>query len=105
MPLYWHDRRIPLPKGTRGGSCFILRFDARLATTNATTESRDLNGTPNLETRTARSRLKARHKPCLRLIEPGIHVGLERSWHVGCTASHDLEGNGVHTVKNLRTRR
>lgn len=30
MPLYWHDRRVPFPKDMRGGSCFILRFGARL---------------------------------------------------------------------------
>jgi integrase len=29
----------------------------------------------NLETRTARSRLKAAHKPYFRLIEPGLHLG------------------------------
>ena len=32
----------------------------------------------NLETRTARSRLKTRHKPYFRLIEPGVHLGYRK---------------------------
>jgi hypothetical protein len=32
----------------------------------------------NLETRTARSRLKVAHKPFFRLIEPGLHIGYRK---------------------------
>jgi hypothetical protein len=32
----------------------------------------------NLETRTARSRLKVQHKPYFRLIEPGLHLGYRK---------------------------
>jgi len=61
----------------------------------------------NLETRTARSRLKARHKPYLRLIEPGVHVGYRKlssgpgTWVVRRYQGRDANGVGVYTVKNL----
>ena len=32
----------------------------------------------NLETRTARTRLKVAHKPYFRLIEPGLHLGYRK---------------------------
>jgi integrase len=63
----------------------------------------------NLETRTARSRLKPRHKPYLRLIEPGVHVGYRKlssgpgTWVVRRYQGRDANGIGVYTVKNLRT--
>src|SRR5262245_35310404 len=58
----------------------------------------------NLETRTARARLKARAKPFFRLIEPGLHLGYRKlangpgSWVVRRYA-----GRGAYTVQNLTT--
>jgi integrase len=63
----------------------------------------------SLETRTARSRLKARHKPYLRLIEPGVHLGYRKlssgpgTWVIRRYHGRDANGIGVYTVKNLRT--
>jgi len=58
----------------------------------------------NLETRTARGRLKAQHKPYFRLIEPGLHLGYRKlpsgpgTWLV-----RRYVGEGRYTVENLRT--
>jgi hypothetical protein len=50
-PIFAHTKKIPLPRQVRDS---------------------------NLETRTARSRLKTRHKPYFRLIEPGLHLGYRK---------------------------
>ncbi|MGH6726518.1 MAG: tyrosine-type recombinase/integrase [Pseudolabrys sp.] len=58
----------------------------------------------NLESRTARSRLRVRHKPYFRLIEPGLHLGYRKlvsgpgTWIV-----RRYIGGGAYTVKNLTT--
>jgi integrase len=58
----------------------------------------------NLETRTARSRLKVAHKPYFRLIEPGLHLGYRKlaggpsTWIV-----RRYSGAGAYAVENLRT--
>lgn len=58
----------------------------------------------NLETRTARGRLKARHKPYFRLIEPGLHLGYRKlrsgpgTWPV-----RRYVGKGKYITDNLRT--
>ena len=58
----------------------------------------------NLETRTARARLKATAKPYFRLIEPGLHLGYRKlasgpgSWVV-----RRYGGNGKYSVRNLTT--
>ena len=58
----------------------------------------------NLETRTARQRLRASAKPSFRLIEPGLHLGYRRrargpgSWVV-----RRYVGDGRYTVHNLTT--
>src|SRR5262249_8824508 len=58
----------------------------------------------NLETRTARARLKAAAKPYFRLIEPGLHLGYRKladkpgSWVV-----RRYGGDGKYTVRNLTT--
>jgi integrase len=58
----------------------------------------------NLETRTARSRLKARHKPYFRLIEPGVHLGYRKlSSGPGTWIARRYIGQGAYTVENLRT--
>jgi integrase len=60
----------------------------------------------NLETRTARARLKTRHKPYFRLIEPGLHLGYRKlangpgTWAV---RRYDRDQK-TYTVKNLKTR-
>ena len=60
----------------------------------------------NLETRTARSRLKVAHKPYFRLIEPGLHLGYRKlangpgTWVV---RSYD-RNERTYAVKNLKTR-
>ena len=58
-----------------------------------------------LETRSARSRLKAQHKPYYRLIESGLHLGYRKpvgggpgSWPV-----RRADGAGGYSVQNLRT--
>jgi integrase len=59
----------------------------------------------NLETRTARSRLKVAHKPYFRLIEPGLHLGYRKlakgpgTWVV---RRYDREQT-TYAVKNLKT--
>jgi integrase len=58
----------------------------------------------NLETRTARSRLQARHKPYFRLIEPGLHLGYRKIANgPGTWIVRRYAGNGNYVVSNLRT--
>jgi integrase len=58
----------------------------------------------NLETRTARSRLKARHKPYFRLIEPGLHLGYRKlASGQGTWLVRRYSGEGKYAVENLRT--
>jgi integrase len=58
----------------------------------------------NLETRTARSRLKVAHKPYFRLIEPGLHLGYRKLAHgPGTWISRRYSGEGAYTAENLRT--
>jgi integrase len=58
----------------------------------------------NLETRTARSRLRVRHKPYFRLIEPGLHLGYRRlASGPGTWIARRYSGGGSYTVKNLTT--
>jgi integrase len=58
----------------------------------------------SLETRTARSRLKVRHKPYFRLIEPGLHVGYRKlSSGPGTWIARRYDGDGGYTTENLRT--
>jgi integrase len=58
----------------------------------------------NLETRSARARLRAAHKPYYRLIEPGLHLGYRKnasgpgSWIV-----RRYTGNGAYVTENIRT--
>src|SRR5712691_9164648 len=58
----------------------------------------------SLETRTARSRLRVRHEPYFRLIEPGLHLGYRKlasgpgTWIVRC-----YSGAGTYSVKNLKS--
>ena len=57
-----------------------------------------------LESRTARSRLRVRHKPYFRLIEPGLHLGYRKlvsgpgTWIV-----RRYLGGGNYTIRNLTT--
>jgi integrase len=58
----------------------------------------------NLETRTARGRLKTRHKPYFRLIEPGLHLGYRKlSTGPGTWVVRRYAGDGAYRVENLRT--
>jgi integrase len=58
----------------------------------------------NLETRTARSRLKVEHKPYYRLIEPGLHLGYRKlASGPGTWIVRRYNGNGGYVVSNLRT--
>lgn len=58
----------------------------------------------NLETRTARSRLRTRHKPYFRLIEPGLHLGYRKlASGPGTWIARRYTGDGAYTVSNLRT--
>ena len=58
----------------------------------------------NLETRTARNRLRARHKPFFRLIEPGLHLGYRKlAGGPGTWLVRRYRGEGKYTVENLRT--
>ena len=57
----------------------------------------------SLETRTARARLKARHKPYYRLIEPGLHLGYrKRTSGPGAWVERRLS-DGAYVTENLRT--
>jgi integrase len=58
----------------------------------------------NLETRTARSRLKVRHKPYFRLIEPGLHLGYRKlASGPGTWIARRYSGEGRYRTENLRT--
>jgi integrase len=58
----------------------------------------------NLETRTARSRLKAQHKPYFRLIESGLHVAYRKlTSGPGTWGKRQYLGNGEYRLENLRT--
>ncbi|MGB8431137.1 MAG: integrase, partial [Pseudolabrys sp.] len=58
----------------------------------------------SLETRTARARLKAVHKPYFRLIEPGLHLGYRRlASGPGTWVVRRYGGGGKYSVKNLFT--
>src|SRR5450759_5098738 len=58
----------------------------------------------NLETRTARSRLKVAHKPYFRLIEPGLHLGYRKlASGPGTWVVRRYSGDGRYSVKNLTT--
>ena len=58
----------------------------------------------NLETRTARNRLRVRHKPYFRLIEPGLHLGYRKlASGPGTWIARRYNGGGNYTVKNLTT--
>jgi integrase len=57
-----------------------------------------------LETRTARSRLRAAGKPYFRLIEPGLHLGYRRlASGPGTWVVRRYTGDGKYKVENLRT--
>ena len=58
----------------------------------------------NLETRSARSRLKVAHKPYFRLIEPGLHLGFRKlASGPGTWVVRRYSGDGKYSVKNLTT--
>jgi integrase len=58
----------------------------------------------NLETRTARARLKVQHKPYYRLIEPGLHIGYRKPMSgPGTWVVRRYNGAGGYAVENLRT--
>jgi integrase len=58
----------------------------------------------NLETRTARSRLKVAHKPYFRLIEPGLHIGYRKlASGPGTWLARRYNGAGKYELENLRT--
>ena len=58
----------------------------------------------NLETRTARSRLKVAHKPYFRLIEPGLHLGYRKLANgPGAWIARRYSGAGTLKNANLRT--
>lgn len=58
----------------------------------------------SLETRTARAKLKARHKPFFRLIEPGLHLGYRKlASGPGTWVARRYSGDGQYVVENLRT--
>jgi integrase len=57
----------------------------------------------NLETRTARARLRVQHKPYFRLIEPGLHLGYRRlAGGPGTWLVRRYSGEGRYTAENLR---
>ena len=58
----------------------------------------------SLETRTARSRLKVRHKPYFRLIEPGLHLGYRKLANgPGTWIARRYSGAGTYRMENLRS--
>ena len=58
----------------------------------------------NLETRTARSRLRAAHKPYYRLIAPGLHLGYRKlASGPGTWIARRYIGAGAYATENLRT--
>jgi len=59
----------------------------------------------NLETRTARARLRVAHKPYFRLIEPGLHLGYRKlASGPGTWLARRYSGDGRYTLENLRTK-
>jgi integrase len=57
-----------------------------------------------LESRAARSRLRVRHKPYFRLIEPGLHLGYRKLVSgPGTWVVRRYLGGGKYTVRNLTT--
>jgi integrase len=58
----------------------------------------------SLEARAARHRLRTRHKPYFRLIEPGLHLGYRKlTSGPGTWIVRRYVGAGRYTVENLRT--
>jgi integrase len=58
----------------------------------------------NLETRTARARLRVAHKPYYRLIEPGLHLGYRKlASGPGTWLARRYSGDGRYVLENLRT--
>lgn len=57
----------------------------------------------NLETRTARARLAARHKPHWRKIDQGCHVGYYKGKRAGSWVARRFGGNGRYAEKRLAT--
>src|SRR5262249_13712180 len=58
----------------------------------------------NLETRTARARLRVAHKPYFRLIEPGLHLGYRKlASGPGTWLARRYSGDGRYVLENLRT--
>ena len=58
----------------------------------------------NLDSRTARSRLKARGKPYYRTIEPGLHLGYRKSLSgAGKWVVRQYEGEQAYTVETIAT--
>jgi integrase len=58
----------------------------------------------NLETRSARAKLKPQHKPFYRLIEPGLHLGYRRLPNApGTWVVRRYVGGGKYRLENLRT--
>jgi integrase len=57
----------------------------------------------SLESRAARGRLKVRHKPHYRLIEPGLHLGYRKlASGPGTWIARRYTGGGKYVVENLR---
>jgi integrase len=57
----------------------------------------------SLESRAARGRLKVRHKPYFRLIEPGLHLGYRKlASGPGTWIARRYTGGGKYAVENLR---
>jgi integrase len=57
----------------------------------------------SLESRAARGRLKVRHKPYFRLIEPGLHLGYRKlASGPGTWIARRYTGGGKYRVENLR---
>jgi integrase len=58
----------------------------------------------NLETRTARARLRVSHRPHYRLLSPGVHLGYRKlASGPGTWIARRYLGSGVYSVENLRT--
>jgi hypothetical protein len=57
----------------------------------------------NLETRTARARLKASGKPYYRAIDPGLHLGYRRGKTGGKWVMRWYVGDGAYEVQTLAT--
>jgi integrase len=55
----------------------------------------------NLETRAARGRLKPRHKPYYRLIDPGCHLGYYKGARGGAWIARFFLGNGQYAENKL----